>query len=500
MSRSCVTAAKEAMVLSDRMAVMRDGLLQQIGPPMEVYREPVNLFVASFIGSPAMNFLDVELVREGNTLLCRFAERTLRLALGSVSEASLKSLDRPKKALLGIRPSDLLVGGSAREQTIEGRVFLVEPVGPVTFLDVDVEGQVVKAACDPDGTGGRRGGAPRLRRQPRSPLRSGDGAAFLDEGGGRHISEEKRRCAGSRWRLSAPAHGARTMPLSRPIDPVDLQYICDLDGDRARRLAEKVGGWTDRIEEIASSDVEGGEHRHAGPCPQGPLPRHDRGRQAHPGREAVHHRSRRGPRDHRRRRAERCQAHGRFPGYAGTAYMGAKHFMESGELGEGVMGYARLSDTIHVPTEMLSWGSASGPEWFLFPHTMDVTRWILDESRSRSSPAAASRVLKGMGIDAYDAIQALFQFERSFICASDRLDHPGWLSHRGRQQVHAARQQGPDRARQHAPGSPSPATATNIPSRAMHHPLRQTFAHFYRSIRHFADCVLEDRGARGHRP
>jgi ABC-type sugar transport system ATPase subunit len=141
---------EEAMVLSDRMAVMRDGLLQQIGPPMEVYREPVNLFVASFIGSPAMNFLDVELVREGNTLLCRFAERTLRLALGSVSEASLKSLDRPKKALLGIRPSDLLVGGSAREQTIEGRVFLVEPVGPVTFLDVDVEGRVVKAACDPD--------------------------------------------------------------------------------------------------------------------------------------------------------------------------------------------------------------------------------------------------------------------------------------------------------------------------------------------------------------
>ena len=141
---------EEAMVLSDRMAVMRDGLLQQIGPPMEVYREPVNLFVASFIGSPAMNFLDVELLREGSTLLCRFAERTLRLALASVSEASLKGLDRPRKALLGIRPSDLLVGGGERQQTIEGRVFLVEPVGPVTFLDVDVEGRVVKAACDPD--------------------------------------------------------------------------------------------------------------------------------------------------------------------------------------------------------------------------------------------------------------------------------------------------------------------------------------------------------------
>ena len=141
---------EEAMVLSDRMAVMRDGILQQVGPPMEVYREPANLFVASFIGSPAMNFLDVELLREGGALLCRFADRTLRLAPTVIDEASLAGLDRPKEALLGIRPSDLLVGGAEREQVIEGRVFLVEPVGPVTFLDVDVDGRVVKAACDPD--------------------------------------------------------------------------------------------------------------------------------------------------------------------------------------------------------------------------------------------------------------------------------------------------------------------------------------------------------------
>ena len=55
-------------------------------------------------------------------------------------------------------------------------------------------------------------------------------------------------------------------------------------------------------------------------------------------------------------------------------FMAAKHCMESGELGDGVMGYARLSDTIHVPTEMLGWGANSGPEWFLFPHTMDYAR------------------------------------------------------------------------------------------------------------------------------
>ena len=54
---------EEAMVLSDRVAIMRHGELQQIGPPMEVYRQPDNLFVAAFIGSPTMNFFEVELGR-----------------------------------------------------------------------------------------------------------------------------------------------------------------------------------------------------------------------------------------------------------------------------------------------------------------------------------------------------------------------------------------------------------------------------------------------------
>ncbi len=140
---------EEAMVLSDRMAVMRDGVLQQIGPPMEVYREPVNLFVASFIGSPAMNFLDVEIGRDEGALACRFADQVLHLPLETVSEASLGRLGSPTPAILGIRPSDLVLGG-AREQQLEGRVFLVEPVGPITFLDVDIEGRSVTAACDPD--------------------------------------------------------------------------------------------------------------------------------------------------------------------------------------------------------------------------------------------------------------------------------------------------------------------------------------------------------------
>jgi ABC-type sugar transport system ATPase subunit len=140
---------EEAMVLSDRMAVMRDGVLQQIGPPMTVYREPSNLFVASFIGSPAMNFLDVELTLADGAITCRFADQLMELPLATVGPAARDRLQGTVAAVLGIRPSDLAVGGD-REHVLHGEVFLVEPVGPVTYLDVAVAGRVVKAACDPD--------------------------------------------------------------------------------------------------------------------------------------------------------------------------------------------------------------------------------------------------------------------------------------------------------------------------------------------------------------
>jgi ABC-type sugar transport system ATPase subunit len=140
---------EEAMVLSDMMAVMRDGVLQQMGPPMAVYREPANLFVASFIGSPAMNFLDVELGVADGMLAGQFAGHGFTLPLDVVSKGSLARLAKGRSALMGIRPNDLLLGGGS-DQQVTGRVFLVEPVGPVTYLDVDVAGRVIKAACDPD--------------------------------------------------------------------------------------------------------------------------------------------------------------------------------------------------------------------------------------------------------------------------------------------------------------------------------------------------------------
>ena len=138
---------EEAMVLSDRIAVMRAGELQQIGPPMDVYRDPDNLFVASFIGSPAMNFVDATVATADSGLTCTLADQTVRLPLSILRDTP--SGGGSRQVVMGIRPTDIVVGGSGGE-TIQGEVFLVEPVGPVSYVDVKIGGYAIKATCEPD--------------------------------------------------------------------------------------------------------------------------------------------------------------------------------------------------------------------------------------------------------------------------------------------------------------------------------------------------------------
>ncbi len=136
---------EEAMVLSDRIAVMRGGVLQQLGPPMEVYRDPVNLFVASFIGSPAMNILEAELQLEGDAVQVRVSGQRLSLP----RTVARSRWEGAHKALLGIRPTDLGLA-PPEPSSLCGRVFLVEPVGPFAYVDIDIDGWTIKGTCDPD--------------------------------------------------------------------------------------------------------------------------------------------------------------------------------------------------------------------------------------------------------------------------------------------------------------------------------------------------------------
>jgi multiple sugar transport system ATP-binding protein len=131
----------EAMTMGDRVAVMRKGLLQQFDAPQRLYEKPANLFVASFIGSPAMNMLEGVLARTDNGIVCRIgladlpvpAERTgLEAALG-------------RTIAVGIRPEALDLATGDGRPTLRGRVETVEALGPEQLAHVSIEGSPVRA-------------------------------------------------------------------------------------------------------------------------------------------------------------------------------------------------------------------------------------------------------------------------------------------------------------------------------------------------------------------
>jgi multiple sugar transport system ATP-binding protein len=132
----------EAMTLGHRVAVIRKGVLQQIAPPQELYDRPVNLFVAGFIGSPAMNFLSGTLKREDGHHVVDLGADKLRL-VDSAFEArpALQNyLDQP--VIVGVRPEELedaSLGSAGDEATLNAVVELVEPLGSdlVVHLSVD---------------------------------------------------------------------------------------------------------------------------------------------------------------------------------------------------------------------------------------------------------------------------------------------------------------------------------------------------------------------------
>jgi alpha-glucoside transport system ATP-binding protein len=122
----------EAMTLADRIVVLSAGKIEQVGPPLELYERPANLFVARFIGSPAMNILPVTLTEPGE--MTRVTVKGGQVASVPIA---VPVTEKGKPASLGVRPEDLVVttDGSG---LIEGRILLVEALGEVTLLYVEL--------------------------------------------------------------------------------------------------------------------------------------------------------------------------------------------------------------------------------------------------------------------------------------------------------------------------------------------------------------------------
>jgi len=132
----------EAMTLGDRVVVLRDGYLQQVGAPKELYERPVNLFVAEFIGSPAMNLVGADIVRDNGTLRAVFGANSLSLEarpeLGPYAG---------RRVILGIRPEDLddaSVTGRGESGTIAAVLDIREDLGSEIFVHFGVEAPPVR--------------------------------------------------------------------------------------------------------------------------------------------------------------------------------------------------------------------------------------------------------------------------------------------------------------------------------------------------------------------
>ena len=117
----------EAMTLGDRVAIMRAGLLQQVGTPMELYNEPNNLFVAGFIGSPSMNFLPATV--EGDTIKLPMVD----VKLPQARREQLGRMEAGKQLIAGIRPEDFedagVVGTAATARRSRPRIDVLEAMG-----------------------------------------------------------------------------------------------------------------------------------------------------------------------------------------------------------------------------------------------------------------------------------------------------------------------------------------------------------------------------------
>jgi multiple sugar transport system ATP-binding protein len=140
----------EAMTLGDRIVVMRDGLMQQVGTPLELYRRPANRFVAGFIGSPAMNLLELGVAANGERLL--LAGSGLRILLPARRFPGLGRLIG-QQVTVGMRPQHLRLGGALNENQIalKGTLLVGEQLGDEQLFAVRVgDCEIRIAGIDPD--------------------------------------------------------------------------------------------------------------------------------------------------------------------------------------------------------------------------------------------------------------------------------------------------------------------------------------------------------------
>jgi len=127
----------EAMTLGDRIVVMKDGHIQQIGTPGEVFLHPLNMFVAGFIGTPKMNFFEADLYRKNDSYYVKIYE--YEILLGNAVQQRLKERNQgDRKVVIGVRPEDMCIVGADKKFDCRAHLLMKELMGSETYIHANI--------------------------------------------------------------------------------------------------------------------------------------------------------------------------------------------------------------------------------------------------------------------------------------------------------------------------------------------------------------------------
>jgi multiple sugar transport system ATP-binding protein len=145
------------MTMGHRVAVMRDGELQQVDTPQRLYDAPTNLFVASFVGSPPMNLFEAVVERDNGRLVCKVGDTELELPADVDAERPSLAKYAGRRVAVGIRPEDVREASGWDGARLRGRILLVESLGSEQLVHIEIaatpleRSDLVDTAAQPPG-------------------------------------------------------------------------------------------------------------------------------------------------------------------------------------------------------------------------------------------------------------------------------------------------------------------------------------------------------------
>ena len=143
----------EAMTMGHRVAVMRDGVLQQVDTPQRLYDAPANLFVASFVGSPPMNLMEAGVEQDGDRISVRIGQTAIELPADVVAGRPLLRQLAGHRVAVGIRPEDVREASGWDGARLRGRILLVESLGAEQLVHIEITANPLERADLVDAAG-----------------------------------------------------------------------------------------------------------------------------------------------------------------------------------------------------------------------------------------------------------------------------------------------------------------------------------------------------------